>query len=77
VRERQENEFKAGPSIPLIDQAVAGASTGTFDIKISDNFVKDEAIFRSKFPALVGVPIRKSILPAFDRANAQKWWEAH
>jgi hypothetical protein len=77
VRERQGNEFKAGPSIPLIDQAVAGASGGTFDIVISDQMNSDEASFRAKFPALKGVEIKKSILPAFDRAVAQQWWETH
>jgi hypothetical protein len=77
VRERKGNEFKAGPSIPLIDQAVAGASGGTFDIEVSDRFASDEAIFRTKFPALKGVEIRKSVLPPFDRAFAQQWWEAH
>lgn len=75
VRERQGDEFKAGPSIPLIDQAVAGASGGTFDIAISDEFATDEKLFRSTFPALREVEIRKAILPPFDRARAQKWWE--
>lgn len=36
VRECKDNEFKAGPSIPLLlDQAIAGASGGTFDIEIA------------------------------------------
>lgn len=77
VRERQENEFKAGPSIPLIDQAVIGASGGTFEVEITDEWATDEAAFLSKFPALAGVTIQKAILPAFDRAKAQQWWEAH
>lgn len=77
VRERKDNEFKAGSSIPLIDQAVAGASGGTFDIDITDNLDKDEALFRAKFPALAGLKITKAVLPAFDRAKAQAWWEAH
>ena len=77
VRERQGTEFKAGPSIPLIDQAVAGASGGTFDVAITDEFATDEAVFRAKFPALAGVTIKKAILPAFDRAKAQAWWEAN
>jgi hypothetical protein len=77
VRERQGSEFKAGPSIPLIDQAMAGASGGTFDIDISDRLAMDEAKFRSKFPALKDVEIKKFILPPFDRAFAQKWWEAN
>lgn len=77
VRERVGNEFKAGASVPLIDQAVTGASGGTFDIEITDDFGKDESVFRSKFPALAKVEIKKSILPAFDRAKAQKFWEAN
>jgi len=77
VRERQGNEFKAGPSVPLIDQAVAGASGGTFDIEISDRLSVDEAAFRFRFPALKGIAIKKTILPPFDRALVQKWWEAN
>lgn len=77
VRERQGEEFKAGPSVPLIDQAVAGASSGTFDVEISDRFATDEAVFRAKFPALNGVAIQKALLPAFDRAKAQQWWAAN
>ena len=77
VRERQGNEFKAGPSVPLIDQAIAGASGGTFDIEISDRLSADEAAFRFRFPALRGVEIKKSLLPPFDRALAQKWWETN
>lgn len=77
VRERIGDEFRAGPPIPLIDQAVAGASGGTFDVEISDRFAEDEPIFRSKFPALRTIEIRKEILPKFDREKAQKWWAAN
>lgn len=75
IRERQGSEFKAGPSVPLIDQAIAGASGGTFDIEISDRLAKDEAMFKTRFPALQNVDIKKAILPPFDRQAAQKWWE--
>jgi len=74
VRERQGDEFRAGPVIPLIDQAVTGASGGTFDVAISDQFATDEALFRKTFTQLKDAPIRKSILPPFDRAKAQKDW---
>ena len=77
VRERQGDEFKAGSSIPLIDQAVVGASGGTFDVAITDALSTDEALFRSKFPALTNVEIKRAILPPFDRLKAQQWWEAH
>ena len=77
VRERVGDEFKAGPSIPLVDQAVAGASGGTFDVEIVDLWGEDEGNFRARFPALKGVEVKKAILPPFDRAKAQQWWEAH
>lgn len=75
VRERVDNEFKAGFPFPLIDQAVAGASTGTFDVIVSDQWEKDEPVFRARFPALDGVTVVKAILPSFDRNQAQKIWE--
>lgn len=77
VRARTGNEFKAGPSFPVIDQAATGFSGGTFDIAISDEQTADEAVFKEKFPALRGVTIQKSILANFDKAKAQQWWEAH
>lgn len=75
VRKRQGNEFKAGPSLPLIDQGLVGASGGTFDIKISDNYENDIKVFKNKFSALESVEIAKKILPEFNRARAQEWWE--
>jgi hypothetical protein len=76
VRERQENEFRAGPPIPLVDQAVTGFSSGTFDVVVSDRFDQDEQMFKTRFPVLREASIRKAPLPPFDRAKAQKWWEA-
>ena len=76
VRERQGNEFRAGPLIPLMDQAVVGAAHGTFDVTISDRQGEDEALFRSAFPVLGTASITPAILPPFDREKAQKNWEA-
>ncbi len=75
IRERIGEEFKAGPSIPLLDQAISGASGGSYDIKFSDQWDAYEKTFRAKFKALEGVEVKKAILPAFDRAKAQTWWE--
>lgn len=77
VRERKGEEFRAGPVIPLLDQAAAGASGGTFDVVISDRMATDEKLFRERFAPLANVEIRKSILPPFDRDTAQKWWKEH
>ena len=75
IRERKDNEFKAGPSIPLLDQAIVGASSGTFDIEISDAYDTDIALFRKTFPALKEADIMRSVLPKWDRAKAQLYWE--
>lgn len=75
VRERQGNEFRAGPVLPLLDQSMTGFSGGTFDISIEDRWVSDEATFRAKFPGLKDAEIKKIILTPFDRAKVQKWWE--
>ncbi len=77
VRERSGDEFKAGPSIPLLDQAVAGASGGTFDVEVGDHWDSDENSFRGAFPQLGDQPVHKAILGPFDRAYAQKWWAEH
>jgi hypothetical protein len=77
VRERKGEEFKAGPSIPLIDQAVVGASGGTWDVAIVDAWDTDEALFRDKFPALKDAAVQKGLLAPWDRDAAQKWWAAH
>ncbi|MBN8480527.1 MAG: hypothetical protein J0L88_02930 [Xanthomonadales bacterium] len=75
VRERGDDEFRAGAVIPLIDQAIAGASTGTFDVEIVDAYDTDVALFRNAFPALRDVEIRRSVLPRWDRARAQLFWD--
>jgi len=77
VRERKGEEFKAGPSIPLIDQAVAGASGGTWDVAVVDAWDADEAVFRGKFPALKDVQVQKGVMAPWNRDVAQKWWAAH
>lgn len=75
IRERQGAEFRAGPLIPLIDQAVAGASTGTFDVEITNAYADDVIRFRKTFAALKDVEIHDAVLPAWDRAVAQQYWE--
>jgi hypothetical protein len=77
ARSRQDGEFKAGPSLPLLDQAIAGASTSTFDVAVSDRWETDEAEFKKRFPVLNTVTVQKSILPAYDRKYAYEWWDAN
>ena len=75
IRERKDSEFRAGPMIPLIDQAIAGGSTGTFEVEVSDAYDADVTLFRKTFPALKDVDIKRSVLPKWDRAKAQLFWD--
>lgn len=75
IRERKDNEFRAGPVIPLIDQSFAGASSGTFDIEIGDAYATDVELFKTAFPALKDTTITKATLAPWDRAKAQLAWE--
>lgn len=75
VRERVGAEFRAGPVVPLLDQAFSGASGGTFEVAITDHWSSDEAVFKNAFPALKLAEVKKAILPAFDRKAYQEWWD--
>ena len=75
VRERKENEFRAGGVLPLLDQSLSGASGGTWDVAISDRWDSDEKLFRERFPAMGTAAVKKAILPPFDRERAQREWD--
>jgi hypothetical protein len=61
--------------IPLIDQAVAGMSTSTWDVTLDDRSDKDLPLFQQTFKALESATIVKSPLPPFDRVAVQRWWD--
>lgn len=57
-----EDQIRAGSVIPLIDQAVAGFSDGTFEVKVTDNYEEDVKLLRSKYPFLKDKEIVKVLL---------------
>lgn len=64
VKERTDEQMlRAGPVIPLIDQAVTGASGGTFIITIKDLYETDIKLFQQKYPYLMQHTIENSTLP--------------
>jgi len=77
MRERQEGEFRAGPVIPLVDQAVTGFSGSTFDVVISDEREEDLKSYRMLFPALANADIGIAIAPPFNRERAHAWWDSN
>ncbi len=73
LREAKPGDLSAiGIGGGLIAQEVSGAASGTFDVVIGDAWRTDEAIFRTQFPALANVPVRKALLPAYDRARVAR-----
>jgi hypothetical protein len=72
IRERKnDQELRAGPMIPLIDQAVTGMSGGTFEIQISDGYDSDVIAFGEKYPGLSGATIERSVLPPWTRPSEE------
>lgn len=72
VKERKdENSLTAGPPIPLIDQAVTGASGGTFDIKITDKFENDIKLFQQKYPYIAKHNVDNQTLPQWVQPNKE------
>jgi hypothetical protein len=71
-RERQGDEPRAGPVIPLIDQSVTGFSGGTFDVKLFDGYDHDLPLMRAEYPALRSMTVEKLLLPPPGSAKAAK-----
>ena len=68
IIERTDDELlRAGPVIPLIDQAVTGASGGTFVVKISDLYEKDIELFQQKYPYLAQHKVDNLTLPQWSQ----------
>lgn len=77
LRPRVGEEFRAGSVVPLIDQAAAGISGSTFDVEIADGGDTEINSFKNNFPILEKVEIKKELLPVFDRAYVQAWWQSN
>lgn len=73
IRKRKGmSEQRAGALVPLIDNAVAGFSNGTFDVAINDEYNADMKLFQTQFPALSKVNVKKDILPPWVRPTPKK-----
>lgn len=52
LERKDDNSLRAGGIIPVIGQAVIGASNGTFVVTIEDNYENDMMVFQERFPYL-------------------------
>lgn len=75
IRKRGSDSPPAGPGIPIIDQAVAGYSTGTFHITVTDAYDEDVGYLRSRYASLRNVEVKKQLLPPVDPAKARAFWK--
>ncbi|MBK9990478.1 MAG: hypothetical protein IPP19_07040 [Verrucomicrobia bacterium] len=75
VRARKGEEFPAGGYLPRQEQRLTGASTGSFDVAISDHWETDGAKFLNKFPALKDLNVQKAVLSPYSRESIQRWWD--
>jgi hypothetical protein len=64
---RSDDEDSAGPTLPLINQATAGFSNGTYEVTVEDRYDEDMKWFMAEYPALRTVLVEKSLLPAWQR----------
>jgi hypothetical protein len=74
LRPREDNEYRAGDVIPLIDQSVTGMSSGTFDVQIKDKSATDLPLLRSTYPALASAKIETKLVPVVDREYVDRTW---
>ena len=68
-RERvSDDEIPSGNNVATrLPQKQSGFGTGTFDVKIYDNFDQDIQRFRNKYPVLINQQIAKKILPPWKK----------
>jgi hypothetical protein len=64
---KNDNEESTGSPFPLIDQAVTGYHSGTWDIFVEDKFDEDMKWFISEYPGLQKVKVENSIFPQWIR----------
>jgi hypothetical protein len=71
IERTSDDELRAGLVIPLVDQAVTGASGGTFVIEITDCFNDDIEKFKQKYYQLTGCDIINLTLPPWKKPTTE------
>ncbi|MFC1505288.1 hypothetical protein ACFL5W_02095 [Thermodesulfobacteriota bacterium] len=73
MREKEDNDFPAGPATPLLQQGVSGIAKSTFDISVVDAFDLDKSYFSSVYPELKTQNIEKYIIPQWERPSKTQY----
>ncbi len=71
VERTNDDEERAGPVFPLVDQAATGISTGTFKFEVSDRSDEDINYIKTRFPAVSGRQFTKRLLSDFKYSTTE------
>lgn len=71
IKRTDKKALPAGPILPLINQAIIGATKGTFTVKITDSYKSDINFFTKRYPIIAGYPIRNATLPPWRKPTAR------
>jgi hypothetical protein len=66
VEKKSNDEERAGPIVPLLDQATTGMSNGTFKFEVVDDFQKDIEYIKVRYPSVGGRLFRRGLLTSSD-----------
>ncbi len=69
TRKKRKGEFTAGPIAPVIPQSIAGFSSSTFDVEISDDAEYAKVWVRKAYPSLANEELSIRLLPKYDRSQ--------
>ncbi|BBO84953.1 hypothetical protein DSCO28_55190 [Desulfosarcina ovata subsp. sediminis] len=72
LRKRENDNEKRCAIFPLIDAAIAGYSSGTYDVVVEDRFDDDMQSFITEYPVLNEHVVDKYILPQWIRPENKK-----
>ena len=62
VQRKSNDEERAGPLIPALDQATTGMSNGTFKFEVVDDFQKDIEYLKVRYPSIGSRSFRRGLL---------------
>lgn len=55
---KDDGEPPAGAPFPIVNQAVLGITSSTFDVSVADESTRDLTLFRESFPVLEAMDIK-------------------
>ena len=71
IEKKSHGEERAGPIIPLLDQATTGMSNGTFKFEVVDDYQKDTEYLKVRYPSVGNRSFRRALLNSVDAGPSE------